>query len=77
MEPVESRLARIEEHMVAVKGDLREIKTSITPIRQELQELVIQKAVDEALRKRDRRWAHGISAMIAAVVSFLGHFWPH
>lgn len=77
MEPIEVRLARIEEHMVHVKGDCREIKNAMIPMRKELDDVRIQRAVDEALRKRDRRWTHGISAMIASFITLLGYFWPY
>ena len=77
MEPIEVRLARIEEHMVHVKGDCRDIKNAMVPMRKELDDVRIQRAVDEALRKRDRKWTHGISAAIAAIVTFIGHFIGH
>jgi hypothetical protein len=77
LESLEVKIARLEEHMVHMKGDTRAIRTAIEPLGQRIGDLEVQRAVDLALRRRDKKWAHGITAVIAAVFGWIGHMLGH
>jgi hypothetical protein len=75
MEPVETRLARIEEHQVFVRGELGEIKRMLEPLIKESRD----NTQEIALLKRDGKWRSTIIVSISGVLGALGgmaaEFW--
>lgn len=70
MEPVETRLARLEEHHVFIRGELKDIKRMLEPITGQVQE----HDKDIALAKQEKRINHKWQILaVAAVSGFFGH----
>lgn len=77
MESSEVRLARIEEIVVHIRGDVKAIRAAISPIA----ETIYEHKTEIALMKRDKKWegriSHGLSALVGSVLVALVEWFKH